>query len=114
MPSARRRHCVIADPLEAPGDEDHAEAPLAALDIVADLEEPVLRHVGSHGRSARRLEQRFGREPVPFLQRAEGDPDHLLRSFAHLPETFEQDLVGGSPFVSFVNFAIVTQRSPSA
>ena len=58
---------VVADPLEAAGDEDHPEPPLAHLDVLADLEQPVDdAPVGAVDQLVE-LEQRLGRNAVALL-----------------------------------------------
>ncbi len=81
---------VVADPLETARDQDHPQAPLPHLDIVAEIEQavddPPVRPVDQ----LVELQERLGGNSVSLLQRPERDADHLLGTFAHLLEALEQ------------------------
>jgi hypothetical protein len=85
---------VVADPLEAAGDEDHPQPPLAPLGVGAEFEQVVDDAPVRAVDQLVELEQRLRRHPVALLERAERDPDHLLGPLPHLLEAVEQCLVG--------------------
>src|SRR5438045_9505034 len=84
---------VVADPLEAAGDEDHAQPPLTLGDVHAEVEHAF------DGAAVRTIDQlvevdeRRGSLEIAPLERVERDADHLLGALPHLLERLDAPLV---------------------
>ena len=103
---------VVADPLQAAGDEEHAQAPLALVGVAAEVEHVAHDPPVRLGRSARR-----GRRGSPRLRRrASANESSATRIISSALEAISSKpsisvSSGGSPCASFVSLAMVTQRS---
>src|SRR5215475_6830932 len=79
---------VVADPLEATGNEHHPHSPLEVL--MPELEDaPDDAAVGAVDQLVQ-IHQRLGEGSVTRMESPHRDPRHLLCPLAHLAEAFEQ------------------------
>ena len=84
---------VVADPLEAARDDDHAQAPLAEGGVAAQREDVADdAPVGAVDQLVE-VDERLGPRGVAVAERVERDADHLLGPLAHLLEALEERLV---------------------
>src|SRR5688572_7171261 len=83
-------HGVVADPLEAAGNDDHAQAPLADVGVGSEGEDVL--HDAAVGAVDELVEvdERFGATGVSVAERVERDADHLFGPSAHLLEALDE------------------------
>src|SRR5579884_4013152 len=85
---------VVADPLDAAGDDEHAQAVLALLGRVAEREHVLDRVPVRAVDQLVELLQRARLLDVAVAERVERDADHLLGALAHVLDRGEDRLAG--------------------
>ena len=86
--------CVIADPLEAAGDEDHPQSPFALGDVAAEVEHALDRTAVGTVDQLVEIDEGRGSLEIAALERVERNADHLFRALPHLLESLDEPLVG--------------------
>ena len=83
-------NCMVADPLEAARDEQHAQAPAARVEVVRHREDLLVRAAVRAVDQLVELDQRLGPGHVACGERVDRHADHLLGAPAHLLEGVDQ------------------------
>ena len=100
---------VVADPLEAARDDDHAEAPFAELGVAAEREDVADDPPVGAVDQLVEIDERLGSGGIAVREGVECDADHLLGPLAHLLEALQRSSRRRAVLTSFVSLAIVTQ-----